>query len=112
MWFEPEPVDGHVRGRVVAEHNHQRESIAEREGDGRREFAEHPGTLDLVRLGQHQPLRQRSVARADLLRRVKQDSHLDHRGSLYRQVGIEATRFARSSGSVRREHMAVMGPRQ
>ena len=86
---ESEAVDGHVGGGVVAEDDHEGEGVAEGEGDGRSEFAEDAGALDLIGFGEDEALGEGGAASADLLGGVEQDAHLDDRGGLDGQVGRE-----------------------
>ena len=91
---QAESVDGHVGGGVVAENDHQPEDVAKSESDGRREFAEHAGTLDLIGFGENDALVQRGVAGANLFSGIEKDAHLDDGGGLHRLVGDEGCGLA------------------
>ena len=105
---EAEAVDGHVGGGVVAEHDHQREGVAESECDGRGQFAEHAGAFDLVGLGEHDAFVESGVAGADLLGGVEQNAHLDDGGGLDGLVGKQRCGLAGAQVVRVKRDMAVM----
>ena len=91
--LETKVVDHQVGGSVVADGDHERERVLQREGMRRVKKEKHTGARDLILFPQHQAVVEVDAAGANLLERCVEDAQLDNRSGRDWLVGIDRNRF-------------------
>jgi hypothetical protein len=87
-------VDHHVRGGVVAEGDHQRDGVFERECETGVHQVEDARAADLIIFGENDRRREIQLSRLYLLERLQHESEFDDGGGLHRALRVKRNGFA------------------
>jgi hypothetical protein len=107
-----EPIDREVRRGVVAERDHQRERVLERELEPAVEARQHAGSGDLVLVAQRDRRGERDHPRLDLVERLDEHRELDRRRRPHLPIRLEFDRRPRPEVPREQRHLPPVRARE